>query len=332
MLFQPAIMALTLASAIGVAVLAGAAVFAVRLLRDWDVASGSEGQIVLERRTYLVSTFVALVLVIEIASLVLFVHNADAMAMQFVGAMCAVGTLNANGFGFPALILRLVVFFLAAAWLILDHLDTRGYDYPLIRIKYASLLGIAPVVAAAAVTQLAYFLNLDADVITSCCSRLFTPEPGGVASDLSAFPPGETLIVFFAVMAVMVAGGVVVARTGRGAAAYSVGAAIALVVTIAAIIAVLSVYVYEQPHHHCPFCLLVAGHGFVGYALYGPLFLATAAGIGVGMGALAKNAESLSEARPRAVRRLAGLSVAGYAAVAVVSAAIVVRSNLILPG
>ena len=42
MLFQPAIIALLLAAGLAVLMLAGAAPFAVQVIRHWDIASGSE--------------------------------------------------------------------------------------------------------------------------------------------------------------------------------------------------------------------------------------------------------------------------------------------------
>ena len=44
----------------------------------------------------------------------------------------------------------------------------------------------------------------------------------------------------------------------------------------------LSLYIYEHPHHHCPFCILKPEYHYLGYALYVPLFAATAAGLGGG--------------------------------------------------
>ncbi len=54
---------------------------------------------------------------------------------------------------------------------------------------------------------------------------------------------------------------------------------------IAGIISFVSLYVYEHPHHHCPFCLLKAEYGYQGYWLYIPLFVATACRPGSGRGA-----------------------------------------------
>lgn len=176
MIFQPAIIALLLASLVCVVLLVAAAPYAVDIVRHWNIESGSEKQLRLERRTYLLSTLLSFIFVTQLVALLLFVFNADKMSALFVGAMCAVGTLNVNVFGFPALIAQIVVFFLASSWLVINHLDTRAYDYPLVKVKYILLLLLLPFLLVAAVLQLRYFLGLKADVITSCCGSLFSED------------------------------------------------------------------------------------------------------------------------------------------------------------
>ena len=185
MLFQPAIIALLLAGAVSLLVLVAASPFAVQVIRRWDMRSGSELQLVLERRTYLFSTLTAFVFVTQIGALLLTVFNADKMAVMFVGAMCAVGTLNANAWGFPMLHAQIAVFFLAAVWLTLNQVDNQAPDYPLVRVKYALLLLLLPALAATFALQLKYFLNLRADVITSCCGSLFSEQGPALASEES---------------------------------------------------------------------------------------------------------------------------------------------------
>ena len=114
MLIAPPIVALQLI-ALGVAgTVLLASGFAWRILRRWDIGSGSELQLRLERQTYLISTLLGFALGAELLSLLLFVHTAESLSGQFVGAMCATGVLNVNAFGFPALLLKIAVFFLAA--------------------------------------------------------------------------------------------------------------------------------------------------------------------------------------------------------------------------
>jgi hypothetical protein len=329
MIFQPAIIALLLASATGALLLAACAPYALRVLRGWDLASGSEYQLRLERRTYLVSTLVAFVLAAQVLALLLFVFNADRMAVMFVGAMCAVGTLNANAFGFPALLAQMAVFFLACTWLILNHLDTRAEDYPLVRVKYRFLLAITPLLALAAWLQLRYFLGLKADVITSCCGSLFS-EGAALAGDLAGFPPGPAMLAFYGTLAATLAGGAACLKTGRGAPAYAAASVIAFAISLAGIVSFLSLYAYEHPHHHCPFCLLKPEYGYQGYALYLPLFGAAAAGLGAGAVAPFAGVASLARQAPALSRRLVSVSMALFAAFAAIASLIILRSNLVL--
>ena len=125
---SPALLALTLASLTQAGLLLVAAGFALRILRHWDLNSGSERQLDLERRTYLVATLVAWVFGANLLSLLLFVYNAEQLSTQFVGAMCATGVLNANAWGWPALYLKMALFFAGATWLLLNRVHNQAPD------------------------------------------------------------------------------------------------------------------------------------------------------------------------------------------------------------
>jgi hypothetical protein len=53
-------------------------------------------------------------------------------------------------------------------------------------------------------------------------------------------------------------------------------------VALLAVVAAMSLYVYEHPHHHCPFCLLKREYGYIGFVLYAPLFAGAACGLAAG--------------------------------------------------
>ncbi len=260
--------------------LALAALFALQVLRHWDVGSGSERQLNLERRTYLISTLVTFGFLVELVSLLLFVYTAESLSDQFVGAMCATGVLNINPWGWPTLGLKIAVFFSGSAWLMLNR---RGRDYPLVRPKYALLLVLVPLIWLEAFAQWRFFAGLDPDVITSCCGALFTPEGEGVAGELTGTAPGTALLALYAAGAATLACGLWLLRRGRGAALFAGLGAAHFAVALVAVVSCIALYVYEHPHHHCPFCLLKPGHGYVGYWLYIPLFAATAWALGLGL-------------------------------------------------
>src|SRR5512133_1987603 len=103
MIMQPAIMALILGSLLVSAMALYAARYGISILRHWDLHEGSEFQLNLERKTYLISTVMSYTFVFQLSSLFLFIFTCDKLSGLFVGAMCAAGTLNVNTFGYPAM-------------------------------------------------------------------------------------------------------------------------------------------------------------------------------------------------------------------------------------
>lgn len=332
MIFQTPILALLLVSALSSAVLAWAGWFALRVLRYWNLASGSRQQLEMERTTHLVSTLLGFVMLAQLVALVLFVFNADRMATLFVGAMCAVGTLSVNAYGFPTLYAKIAVFFAASIWLILDSADRTGRDYPLTRVKYALVMVIAPLVLAASVLELTYFLNLHADVITSCCSTAFTPETEGIAAEMSGVSPGTALAILAGAGAIVAVTGAAALVLGRGALLFSAAGMAFFFASLMAIVSVISGYVYEHPNHHCPFCILKPEYGYFGYALYVPLFIGTAFALGAGLLQPFVGVESLAKSLPARVRALAGVALVAYAVFGLVVVWAICSSQLILFG
>jgi hypothetical protein len=332
MLFQPAIIALLMAAAIAVLMLGAAMPFAVQVIRHWDISSGSERQLDFERRTYLFSTLLTFVFVIQLAALLLFVFNADRLSAMFVGAMCAVGTLNVNDYGFPSLITQMVVFFLAAMWLAINHVDTRAPDYPLVKIKYGLLILLLPVMALSFWLELQYFLGLKANVITSCCGSLFSGDAKTIAGEASGMEPKPALFLFYGAMVVVIVSALWHWRRAGQTSGYALASTsgAAFVAAIIGVLSFISLYIYEHPHHHCPFCILKPEYDYQGYLLYLPLFVATAAGLGAGAMQPFARIGSLNRIIPKASARLAGLAASSYILFTLLATYLVLASNLIL--
>ncbi|HEY5974875.1 MAG TPA: hypothetical protein VIU41_09045 [Geobacteraceae bacterium] len=312
MILNPGILALVVASLLVCGMVLYAAIGGVRILRHWDITSGSESQLELERTTYLISTILAYFLALQLVSLFLFVQTADSICTLFVGAMCAVGSLTVNGYGYPTLLLKVVTFFLAGLWLVLNHADSRGYDYPLIRPKYTLLLLITPLIVAETVVQGLYFGGLRPDIITSCCGSLFSPASRGLAQELAAAPAKPLLVAFYSAVAAVVSTSLYFFRRQRGGYLVALASGGAFLVSLVAIISVISLYVYQMPSHHCPFCILQKEYGYIGYLYYGCLLAGSVAGLGVGVLMPFRRHESLSAYIPRIQRRLALVAAASY--------------------
>lgn len=319
MIFQPGVIALLLGSGITLVLLSIAAVPGFKILRKWDIGSSSEEQLALERQTYLVSTLVRYSLFFEVLSAFLFIYTADDIHQLLVGAMCATGSLNANPYGFPALYAKVATLFVSAAWLAINHIDRKAEDFPLTKKKYVLLFVLIPLVFLAYFLQFRYFININPDVITSCCGVLFSEGGPGSGSSLASLPVRTMEVLFFSTALLMVSSGLAASFTGR--MAYSVllsaTSAVFFFVALASVVSFISLYFYQLPSHHCPFDILQREYYYVGYPLYASLFLGCFFGVMTGVVEPFNKIASLSEALPRLQRRWA-LTAALAAAVFVI--------------
>jgi hypothetical protein len=311
-ILQPAILALTVSSLLISVMVLYSAFWGAVILRKWDITSGSELQLDLERRTYLISTILAYFLALQVASLFLFIFTACDIAPLFVGAMCAVGSLSVNSWGYPTLLLKLVNFLGAGLWLILNHADGQGYDYPLIRRKYALLLLIAPVILAETVAQCVYFSLMRPDIITSCCGSLFSPASRSLITDLATAPARPMMAIFYLSILCTIVTGLYFRGKGRGGYLFALLSGVSFIVSLVAVVSFISLYIYQMPSHHCPFCILEQDYYFVGYPLYGSLLAGGVAGTGVGVLMPFRGIGSLVEIIPRIQRSLTITALWGF--------------------
>jgi hypothetical protein len=330
MLFQPAIIALLVGSVLTGVMLLYSCYYGVVILRRWEIKSGSELQLNLERRTYLISTLLTYAFGFQLLSLFLFIYTADRLNTLFVGAMCAAGTLYVNAWGYPAVILKIVNFLLAGLWLIVNYADNKAYDYPLIKKKYFFLLLITPIVLAEAVVQAGYFLGLKPDIITSCCGTLFTSESSGIAAEIITLPRGVVEAAFYCAMAFAFVTGIFFCLKGRGASLFSLGSAAAFLLSAVAFLSFICLYIYELPTHHCPFCILQREYNFVGYPIYAAFLGGGISGMGVGVLRVFGGAKSLEEILPGVQRRLCVISLVFYALFMVIVSYQMIFSNLVM--
>jgi len=280
-ILHPGVLALLGGSAVALALLVAACAVGVQVLRHWDFSSSSARQLALERRTFLVSSLATLALAVEIASSLLFLYTVDDVHGLFVGAMCATGSLNANPVGWWVLPVKVLIVIAAPLWIVLNGLDVRAGDFPVIRAKYGALLVLAPLVAADLVLQARYFLGLDPEVITSCCGSMFSATGSGVSSEIAGLPVFPTMAAFYACAAAFVAA-LAACLVRPAAVTRIVTAALALAflaVSLASMVSFLSLYIYELPTHHCPFDVLQLQYRAIGYPLYASLFVAVVFGL-----------------------------------------------------
>jgi len=271
-----------------------------QIFRGWDYNSAEEKQFLLEKKTYLVSTVMKFALLIQILMLFLFEMAADELANVLPGAMCAVGTLSSNSYGFSLLNLKIVSFFVYFIWLMINYLDNQIESYPLVRKKYLVLMLIYPLAVAETILIFMFTFDLDPSVITSCCGSVYNEGSEGLGGSLSGAPAGFILPLFFSIIILLLLNRFVFNR--RDTEKKGLGNFlefplwIAFFITaIVVIISFISTYVYEILSHKCPFCFMGTEYHYYGVALYLCLFVATATGIAVGLLETIKQPETLKE-------------------------------------
>jgi hypothetical protein len=312
LILNPAIIALICGSLLLSFFAVYASYHGLRILRKWDLSSGSDLQLSLERKTYLISTILAYLMAFQLFSFFLFVYTADHLHDVFVGAMCAAGTLNVDAFGYPTLLVKILNVVLCGVWVIVNHVDNRGYDYPLIRPKYKLLTVITGFLLLETYLQLSYFGALRADVITSCCGSIFSEDQPSVVGDLTGISSVAGKVLLFVSIYFILRIGFQFLFTGGGAIYFAGISSWFFVFSAVALISFISVYYYELPTHHCPFCLLQSNYHYIGYGFY---LTALAGGImGLSLGFLNRytGTSSLRDEIPKAQRKLCLGSMISY--------------------
>jgi hypothetical protein len=298
-------MALLLSSLLLTAMTLYASFYGLKIILGWDMGSGSELQLGLERRTYLISTVLGYTLFFQILSFFLLIFTADAIHNLFTGAMCAAGSFAANRFGYPLLALKLANTIICGIWLTLNYIDNKAYNYPLVKWKYGLLLALSALLCAETMLQFSYFVNLKADLITSCCGALFSPARGNISGEIAALPTRTAMMLFTAVLGAYLLSGIFAVTQQRGWRLFGGMAAAQFLTAIAALIAFISLYFYELPTHHCPFCILQKEYGHIGYLLYGCLLGGVIFGVAAGVAEKFRKVGTLTAIIPQFQRRAA---------------------------
>jgi len=285
MIIHPGVISLIIGSAAMSLMIFYAAILGLKILESWDIQSSSAEQLSLERKTYLVSTIVKYVLGFVILSAFLFIYTVDDIHGQFIGAMCATGSLNANPVGWKVLYTKIIALFLSLLWIAINYIDQKAEDYPLVTKKYSLLVLIAPLIIVDAYLQLKYFMGLEPNIIVSCCGSLFNEGEGGIASSLSSLPARPAMIAFYATAGLFLLNAVLSLFSKNSIFKYisTILSLTLFVVAIASIISFISLYIYELPTHHCPFDIIQKDYHFIGYPLYITLFSGVFFGMATGI-------------------------------------------------
>ena len=240
--------------------------WSVKIYKEWDFSSLSASQYLLEKRSYFTTVALYFLLFVKFLLLLFFTHTIDALSNIVPGAMCGAGVIGANEFGIVSYILKLIVIFLGVCWIVIHGVDVRS-DYRFFKAKYRLFFVIFPLAVLESLVVVWYFLHISTELPVQCCSVIY-----GVSDSGSSIPFGLSLVslgvVTLGIVVALLSS--LVARSDQFAFVFG---GLLLYFGYYAILHIVGIYVYELPTHICPFCMLQKEYYFVGYLLWGTLFM-----------------------------------------------------------
>lgn len=281
-----------------------ASLTAVKVLRYWDLSKDTNQQIRLEGETWLSATLIQYGLAFQCISLLLLVLAAESFSRVITGAMCATGAFLANEYGVASLLIKLGAIFFYGFWIVLHRLDVSSEWYPLVKVKFSYLLFLLPLLGVDITMQSLYLLNIEPDIITSCCGVIFKDVDLEANNLLPSLSTRGLLLLYYGLAGSLLVVGVVLRlklmRSGKPLGAPGLlGVALAwllfYIVALVVITVIISSYIYAMPYHRCPFDILQAEYNYIGYPLYVSLILSVFLGLSVCLSGCASSLPGLKK-------------------------------------
>lgn len=315
MIWHPLLIAVVVGDLLSLLLWLGAARTAFQIVIKWVSQSAKREQIQLERRAEtarLAAKFSLAIFILSTTLLIIGITNV--LPAMVPGAMCGTGVLQAtDGLLGRALMVRFLVFFIMTLWLTYEKLNLSRPDAPLTTYNSRVLLLALPFFLLAVITTYRGILRIDAHQPVDCCAIVYD-QFGSLKAARQIAGISDTFWVwtFWMLTALMLLCAVWSLRTKRTNGEKATGSLAVITVIwvpIAAItlVRVYAAYFYQVLHHHCPWCLFLPEHKFVGVPLFGALIIISLEGPISYLAA--KTAANFPDLLPRARRRsrLAGL-------------------------
>lgn len=247
--------------------------FSISIIKNWDYEKTTNIQYKLEKSSYLVILIISFTLIVKIFLFPYFAYSLDNLSNLVPGAMCAAGIVGANEFGQINLTLKILILFFIGIWLIINSLDLKAKTYPYTKKKYFLYIFIFILSVIELLLDFAFLKNISTKEPVMCCSVIFGVNNIGtkIPFDLSI----PMLLILFYLLYLLI----VFINIQKSAKMNLITNFMFLYIGYYAVTYFFSTYIYELPTHQCPFCMLQKEYTFIGYFIWGSLFLGTFFGI-----------------------------------------------------
>jgi hypothetical protein len=247
---------------------------AVKIVRFYDRDATSEYQYDLEKKSYLSATIIKFIFYLKIPLFIFFVYTLDDLSNILPGAMCAAGVVNATVYGTPLLFLKIINLYIFALWIVLNAEDMQYESQPYVKEKFLLYVFAYALLVAEIIMQTTMFASMDVNSVVDCCGKIFSTTAQTYLAMILGAPKELLLGLFYGLYILILAAFVLKNRY-----IYALANLFFVAFSLITLIAFFGTYIYEQPSHHCPFCLLQRDYNYIGYLLYIVLFLGTFFGI-----------------------------------------------------
>lgn len=247
--------------------------FSLSIIKNWDFNKTTNKQYKLEKTSYLVILIISFTLIVKIVLFPYFAYSLDNLSNIVPGAMCAAGIVGANEFGQINLTLKILILFFIGVWLIINSLDLKEKIYPFTKKKYFLYIFIFILSIVELFLDFSFLDNISTKEPVMCCSVIFGVNNTGtkIPFDLSI---SNLLIVFYLLYILTT-----ILSLQKSSFLNLIINFMFLYIGYYAVTYFFSTYIYQLPTHQCPFCMLQKEYYFVGYFIWGTLFLGTFFGI-----------------------------------------------------
>jgi hypothetical protein len=247
--------------------------FSLSIIKNWDFNKTTNKQYKLEKTSYLVILIISFTLIVKIVLFPYFAYSLDNLSNIVPGAMCAAGIVGANKFGQINLALKILILFFIGVWLIINSLDLKEKTYPFTKKKYFLYIFIFILSIIELFLDFSFLDNISTKEPVMCCSVIFGVNNTGtkIPFDLSI---SNLLIVFYLLYILTT-----ILSLQKSSFLNLIINFMFLYIGYYAVTYFFSTYIYQLPTHQCPFCMLQREYYFIGYFIWGTLFLGTFFGV-----------------------------------------------------
>ncbi len=277
MILTPEVLAILILNVLFTLFGAVAFMLSIKIYLNWNRDSTSASQYKLERESILAATIIKYIFFIKVPLFLFFIFTLDKISNVLTGAMCAAGVVDATEYGAYLIILKIINLYLFASWLKLNSEDARDENQPYVRLKFGFFVVIFFLFAVEVVLEGLMFSSIEIEKMVSCCGSIYSSSANSAISAIFSIGTAELLALFYGNYLL-----IVLFYYAKKRYLFAIANVLFIVVAIVALILFFGTYIYELPSHHCPFCILQSDYYYVGYLIYGMLFLGTFYGIAVG--------------------------------------------------